>query len=78
MQRNIEALTTELIALPKVERLEIVKFLLFLDNRPSDSDNVDLTWEKEIKNRIHAVDNGTATGVDYKKVMQKIEQQYSL
>ena len=47
MQQNIEDLTTELIRLPKRERLEIVRFLLFLDNRSLDSDDIDSAWEKE-------------------------------
>ena len=51
MQRNIEDLTTELIRLPKRERLEIVRFLLFLDNRSLDSDDIDSAWEKEITDR---------------------------
>ncbi len=62
MQRNIERLTTELIGLPKRERLEIVRFLLFLDNRSSDFDDADSAWEKEITDRIRAVDEGTAVG----------------
>ncbi len=60
MKRNIEDLTTELIRLPKRERLEIVRFLLFLDNRSLDSDDIDSAWEKEITDRVRAVDKGTA------------------
>ena len=76
MQRNIERLTTELIGLPKRERLEIVRFLLFLDNRSSDSDDVDSAWEKEITDRIRAVDEGTAVVIDYDEAMQKIEKRF--
>jgi hypothetical protein len=39
MQPSIESLTTELIALPKRERLEIVRFLLFLDSRSVGNSN---------------------------------------
>ncbi len=78
MQQNIEALTTELIGLPKRERLEIVRFLLLLDHRLADSNDVESAWEKEITDRIDAVDNGTAVGIDYNKAIQKIEQQYTL
>ena len=69
MQRNIEKLTTELIGLPKRERLEIVRFLLFLDNRSSYPDDTDSAWEKEIADRIRAVDEGTAIGIDYDKAV---------
>ncbi len=76
MQLNIEKLTTELIKLPKRERLEIVRFLLFLDNRSSDSDDIDSAWEKEIGNRVRAVEEGTAMGMDYDKAMRKIETRF--
>ena len=73
MQPNIENLTTELIKLPRRERLEIVRFLLFLDNRSSDFDDVDSAWKKEIGDRVRAVEEGTAVGMDYDKAMRKIE-----
>ena len=78
MKRNIENLTTELIRLPKRERLEIVKFLLFLDNRSLDSEDIDSAWEQEITDRIRAVDNGTAVGMDYDQAMQTIEKCFTL
>ena len=64
MQRNIEKITVELIGLPKRERLEIVRFLLFLDNYSSDSNDIDSVWEEEITARAKAVENGSAKGVD--------------
>lgn len=77
MPQNIEHLTTELIGLPKKERLEIVRFLLFLDSRSSNSDDIDSAWEKEISERVCSVDNGTAIGIDYDEAMQKIERRFS-
>ncbi|MCK5508464.1 MAG: addiction module protein [Desulfobacterales bacterium] len=77
MQRNIENLATELIRLPKRERLEIVRFLLFLDNRSLSSDDIDSVWEKEITDRVCAVDEGTAIGIDYDKAMQNIEKRFA-
>ena len=76
MQPNIKKLTTELIKLPKKERLEIARFLLFLDNRSSDFDNIDSAWEKEIGDRVRAVEEGTAVGMDYDKAMRKIEMRF--
>ena len=76
MQPNIEKLTTELIKLLKRERLEIARFLLFLDNRSSDFDNIDSAWEKEIGDRVRAVEEGTAVGMDYDKAMRKIEMRF--
>ena len=77
MQPNIQNLTTELIKLPKRERLEIVRFLLFLDNRSSDFDNIDSAWEKEIGDRVRAVEEGIAVGMDYDKAMRKIEMRFA-
>ena len=77
MQRNIEELTTELIKLPKKDRLEIVRFLLFLDNRSiRDVDN-EVAWEKEISDRVRAVDKAYAIGIDYDEAMQKIGTHYT-
>ncbi len=78
MQRKMEDITTELIRLPKRERLEIVRFLLFLDNRSLDSDNIESAWEEEITDRVRAVNEETAIGIDYDKAMQKIEKRFSL
>lgn len=77
MKRNIENLTAELIRLPKSERLEIVRFLLFLDNRFLDSEEVDSAWEQEITDRIGAVDDGTAFGLDDDQAMQTIEGRFA-
>ncbi len=72
MQRNIEDITRELIRLPKRERLEIVRFLLFLDNRSKSSNDVGSSWDAEISERVRAVDEGAATGVEYDQAIQRI------
>lgn len=78
MQRKIEDITAELIRLPKQDCLEIVRFLLFLDNRPSDADDVESAWEKEIADRVLAVKDGTAVGIDYDEAMRKIDERFVL
>jgi hypothetical protein len=78
MQRNIKTLTTELIELPKKERLEIVRFLLFPDTPSLDSDGIESVWEKEISDRVRAVDEGTAIGIDYDTAMKKLEKRFAL
>ena len=75
MQRNIEKIARELIMLPRRERLEIVRFLLFLDSRSLDS-GIESAWEEEIMDRVRAVDEGKAVGIDYNKAMQEIEQRF--
>lgn len=77
MHRNIEEITSELIGLPKRERLEIVRFLLFLDNHSSDYSNVSSAWEKEITNRVQAVEDGTAVSIDYDNALINIENRFA-
>jgi len=77
MQRKIEDITAELIRLPKQDRLEIVRFLLFLDNRPSDADDAESAWEKEIADRVLAVKDGTSIGIDYDEAMRKIDERFA-
>jgi hypothetical protein len=77
MQRTIEEITAELIRLPKSDRLEIARFLLFLDNRSSDIDETDAAWEQEISDRVLAVNEGTAIGVDYDEAMKIIDERFS-
>ena len=76
MQLTIEDLTSELIKLSKRERLEIARFLLFLDNRSLDSEDVDSSWEKEIMDRVRAVDEGKAVGIDFESAMKQIEKRF--
>lgn len=75
LQPNIEEITKNLISLPKKERLEIARFILFLDNQSSDID-VESIWENEIIDRMRAVDEGTATGIDFNKALKEIEKRF--
>lgn len=79
MQREIEEIATELIRLPRRERLEIIKFLLFLDNRSLDSDDIDsVCWEREIADRVCSVDEGTAIGIDYDEAMKTLDERFTV
>ena len=75
VQPNIEEITKNLISLSKKERLEIARFILFLDNRSLDTD-VESVWEDEIINRMCAVDEGTAVGIDFNKALKEIEKRF--
>jgi hypothetical protein len=81
MSPTIENLTTELIRLPKTERLEIVRFLLFLDSyslkRAEKTHNSDAVWDNEIAERVKSVDDGSAIGLDFDEVMQNIERRFA-
>jgi len=72
---NVQQLAQQLVTLQKRERIEIVRFLLFLDDNTSSSD-IESEWDNEIMDRVRAVDEGTAIGLDYQKVMEEIEKKY--
>ena len=75
MEGTIETITKELISLPKRDRLEIARFLLFLDGRSSDQDT-ETVWENEIIERVRAIDEGYAEGIDYDQAMKEIEDRF--
>ena len=72
---NVQQLAQQLVTLQKRERIEIVRFLLFLDDNTSSTD-IESEWDNEILDRVRAVDEGTAIGLDYQKVMEDIEKKY--
>ena len=77
IQPNIEEITKNLFSLSKKERLEIARFILFLDTQSLDID-VDSVWENEIIDRARAVDEGTAIGIDFNKALKKIEKRFAV
>ncbi|WP_413907845.1 addiction module protein [Desulfobacula sp.] len=77
IQPNIEEITKNLFSLSKKERLEIARFILFLDTQSLDID-VDSVWENEIIDRARAVDEGTAIGIDFNKALKKIEKRLAV
>ena len=72
MPTTIEQIRKSIINLTNKERLEIAKMILFLDNQSSDAD-IDSDWEKEILERVNAIERGTAIGLDYNKAMDEIK-----
>lgn len=74
-QTDIEELTKNIINLPKNERLEIARFILFLDNNSSETD-VDSVWEDEIIKRAKAVEDGTAKSLEFFEAMKSIERRF--
>jgi hypothetical protein len=72
MPTTIEQITKSIINLSNKERLEIAKMILFLDNQSSDVDT-DSDWENEILDRVNAIEQGTAIGLDYNKAIDEIK-----
>lgn len=67
---RIEALTREAAALPKTERLELVRALLELDGGAvADAEK---TWDEEIRARVQAVDEGRASSVSLDDLRREV------
>ena len=76
MHRNIEEITKEVIGLPNSERLKLAKTLLILDTQTSEN-NIDSQWQKEITNRVYAVESGNAVGINFKDSIKNIRNRLS-
>ena len=68
---RIEALTREAAALPRTERLELVRALLELDGGAVAE--AEETWDEEIRARVKAVDEGRASGVSLDDLRQEMD-----
>ena len=74
MEKTVEDITAELSRLSRKDRLEIARFLLFLDD--GDAPEVAASWGDEITERVKAVEEGRARGMDYDEAMAKIESRF--
>ena len=55
------------------QRLALAEFLLE-SAEPAVDPEADRAWEAEIQERIRAIDEGRAVGVDYEEVMRAAEK----
>jgi Putative addiction module component. len=64
--------TDELLHYPR-QRFALAGFLLEMDDA-SDQSEVEEAWEKEIQERIQAIDSGRTIGIAYSDVMSEADQ----
>jgi putative addiction module component (TIGR02574 family) len=64
MATPIEKITQEVVELSCRERLTLLRLLLDLD-QPSKGEDIEKTWDQEIRARVNAVDEGRATGIPW-------------
>ena len=77
MTTTLEELTLGALRLPGRQRLALAGFLLEMTDATGDTDT-DEAWEREIQERIRAVDNGSVAGIPWEQVMQKAEQRLAV
>jgi putative addiction module component (TIGR02574 family) len=71
MAASIEEIIKEAIDLPQHQRLALVRLLLDLD-QPGASDEIERTWEEEIRARIKAVDEGRVDSIPYEQIEKEM------
>ncbi|MFP4030521.1 MAG: addiction module protein [Desulfococcaceae bacterium] len=74
MKKTMEDITAELSRLSRKDRLEIARFLLCLDDGVDPE--VAASWDDEITERVKAVEDGRAVGMDYGEAMARIESRF--
>jgi hypothetical protein len=70
MAARMKEITKEIMGLPEQQRLALAKLLLDLD-QPAKAGDVEGAWDKEIRARVRAVDEGRAVGVPYEDIKKK-------
>ena len=72
-----EELTLGAMRLPGRQRLALAGFLLEMTDATADNDT-DEAWEREIQERIRAMDSGSVAGIPWEQVMQKAAQRLAV
>ena len=73
MSSTLEKISQDAVHLPRHQRLALAKFLIELDDPASDPD-IETAWDKEIQERIQAVEQGEVEGIPYDQVLARIDQ----
>jgi putative addiction module component (TIGR02574 family) len=69
MSAALEEITERALRLSRQERLALANRLLS-DDQDGDVPEIETAWEEEILARIQAIDDGTAVGIPYEKVIR--------
>jgi len=73
MSSTLEKISQDAVHLPRHQRLALAKFLIELDDPASDPD-IETAWDKEIQERVQAVEQGEVEGIPYDQVLARIDQ----
>ena len=75
MASRMKEITKEAVGLPKQQRLALAKLLLDLD-QPGNAGDVEIAWDKEIRARVRAVDEGHAVSVPYEDIRKEMATKF--
>ena len=72
MPKTLEAITHDVLELPRSQQLALVHYLLDLDDGVADTE-IEAAWETEIVTRLEAYREGKLECVPYEQVKAEIE-----
>jgi len=73
MSTTLEAITKQVIDLPRHQRLALARFLIEMDDPASDED-VQQAWDAEITERVRALQEGGTNGIPYEQVLARVNR----
>ena len=76
MATSLEAITKEIVDLPRHQRLTLVRLLLDLD-QPGQSGEIENAWDQEIRARVKAVDEGQVSGIPYDQIKKELASRFA-
>jgi putative addiction module component (TIGR02574 family) len=72
MSTNLDRVRSEALQLSEIERAELARDLVRSLDAPEDADT-DKAWEREISQRLSAIDAGTAALIDRDEFRRRIQ-----
>ena len=72
MPKTLEAITHDVLELPRADRMALAQIIFDHDESPADP-NVEAAWEEEIRARLEAYREGRLACVSHEQVMAEIE-----
>ena len=75
MTTTLEAITHEVLELPRRQQLSLAHYILSLDEEPANPE-VEAAWEEEIAARIKAYDEGRLETVPWESFRKEMQERF--
>lgn len=73
MPKTLEAITHEVLELPRDQQLRLAHYVLSLDDTPVDPE-IEQAWHEEICARLAAVREGRVEMIPWEKVREEVQE----
>ena len=75
MPKTLEAITQDVLELPRSQRLALARIIFDLDDGPADP-GADAAWDAEIRARLKAYDEGRTETMPYETLREEMERRF--